>query len=505
MKKKYLDLLEIDFLKLDIKDAVKELCLLIDLSYDLNEEIGLKVAISTGEKLIEKTEKNSEDYGVLCYALGNAWNNLKAQDKEASLWNNQIELENQIKYYQMASKVQLHKYMKCQIFTNLGNLMSHVGKPIKAIKYWNKVLDIDKTFPMAIGNLGIGLMHYSKILYDDGHKYVCIHEAYKNLKKVITYNPSLYFPSEAKNSFWNNLKIIEARYDNNWLNSNLPLKEYSLGNTKKEIAYRNWCISNKLFLNPLNDLYGHSSFSTDIISTPNMVASVGDGPYFQSMFNQIKQEFVSARYFYYQGISNSSTHFSDENNLLYMTLDYSCYSYNLEQVKNTYKTAYSLFDKIGYFLNIYLDLGIPLKQVTFKNVWYIKGNFKKEINPIFLENKNYVLHGLFWLSKDLYEKWNDNICLDEEFKEMSTIRNFLEHKHIRIREYNGPSHWNEPEGFSYDISRVDFENKTFKILELVREAIIYLSLAINVQEILVNKDKEYMPMSLFTYEDDLKI
>jgi LA2681-like HEPN len=41
---------------------------------------------------------------------------------------------------------------------------------------------------------------------------------------------------------------------------------------------------------------------------------------------------------------------------LYNTLDYPTYSVAIEKVKAAYRLAYSLFDKIAFFLNAYLDL-----------------------------------------------------------------------------------------------------------------------------------------------------
>jgi len=44
------------------------------------------------------------------------------------------------------------------------------------------------------------------------------------------------------------------------------------------------------------------------------------------MYNQLKQEFVSARYLYYEGITSEAVHFSDKKVYLYDTLDAPVYS-----------------------------------------------------------------------------------------------------------------------------------------------------------------------------------
>jgi GH35 family endo-1,4-beta-xylanase len=41
----------------------------------------------------------------------------------------------------------------------------------------------------------------------------------------------------------------------------------------------------------------------------------------------------------------------------------------VEKIKAAYRIAYSLFDKIGFFINAYMELGIPERQVTFRTLW----------------------------------------------------------------------------------------------------------------------------------------
>ena len=55
------------------------------------------------------------------------------------------------------------------------------------------------------------------------------------------------------------------------------------------------------------------------------------------------------------------------------TFDYPAYGLAVEQVRTAYRVAYSLFDKIAFFLNDYFSLNIPLSQVSFGRVWKDKG------------------------------------------------------------------------------------------------------------------------------------
>ena len=132
------------------------------------------------------------------------------------------------------------------------------------------------------------------------------------------------------------------------------MKEFPLGDTEHEVRYRRWCLAKCLFLNPLNDLGSLSVAARDVPTTPSMVVGIREGPHYQSFYNQMKQEFVSARWFYYDGITAKKPHFSDKDVTLYNTFDYPCYSLAARKVKVAVRMAYSLLDKIAYFLNHYL-------------------------------------------------------------------------------------------------------------------------------------------------------
>ena len=41
----------------------------------------------------------------------------------------------------------------------------------------------------------------------------------------------------------------------------------------------------------------------------------------------------------------------------------------IEKIKAAYRISYSLFDKIGFFVNAYMELGIPERQISFRTLW----------------------------------------------------------------------------------------------------------------------------------------
>ena len=55
--------------------------------------------------------------------------------------------------------------------------------------------------------------------------------------------------------------------------------------------------------------------------------------------------------------------------MLAFNSDYALYAMGLEQVKTAFRCAYSLLDKVAYFVNDYWQLGISEEKVNFRSVW----------------------------------------------------------------------------------------------------------------------------------------
>merc|ERR1712232_961415 len=95
----------------------------------------------------------------------------------------------------------------------------------------------------------------------------------------------------------------------------------------------------------------------DYLPLPTMIFSPPkDGelvPRIIGFYNQMKQMYVSARYLFYEGLTADTPHFSDKGVLLYDTLTYPSYSLATEQIKFAFRSAYSILDQVGFFINDY--------------------------------------------------------------------------------------------------------------------------------------------------------
>lgn len=363
----------------------------------------------------------------------------------------------------------------CQILTNLGNAFSHVGRYAEAQYYYNWALSIDPDFGMALGNKGYGLYRYARGIYDGFHLFIFLQYARKLLLEGAVKDD--VYP-EVRDGFYELANHIATGYPISELDDYKIYPDILAECGEEEKDYRHWCIDNILFLNPLNDVLRQNVVAHDILHTPAMTLPREEKPIYQSIFNQIKQEFVTARFFFYEGAYSDEPHFSDRDVKLYRLFDMPLYSINVEKVKIAFRLCYSIFDKIAYLLNIYLKLGVDKNKVSFRNIWHQSGNSRNPVKSEIFNRNNWALNGLFWLSKDLDEK--NGSPIEPEAKEIATIRNYIEHKSFKVVEAKNIC-WDEaPE--TYEIEQYDFYDKTLRLLRLTRSALLYLSTAIYVEE-----------------------
>jgi len=532
-------------LDLTNQEYLKRISLLIDFSLDLKRLDGLNYAITNLEPFLEQELTDYEKAGGH-YFLANAYCNQrilkKTKDDVISKWENP-EIDKEIlnfrlslKYIQLSitkssSKTKRSKEEKfwentrySQINTNLGNLMANIGRFVEAIEYRSKVLSLNPKFGMALGCKGISYLWYAQFLYDRGHQSVISHAAYELLKSSLECD----LAHDNSKNFQQGISYIQSRINNVYLEKDLDLNSFSLGNSDEEIQYRKWCLQNCLFLNPLNDIGPYPIAANDILHIPSITTKIYEGPNCQILYNLLKQEFVTARYSYYKGISENEAHFSDKEVFLFDTEDNPVYSKASEEIKNSFRICYSIFDKIAFFLNYYFKLGLIENRVYFKKIWYIeqKKNKRKSsisgekifvLNPNLTQKNNLPLLGLFWISKDLFEddiRYTD--ALEPDAKEWYKIRNHLEHKFLKLKlsdDDNPNLSYNflgeVDKNLSYSIEIHDFERKTLKLLKTVRAALIYLILAMQYEEFERGKKREktikLAQISLQKFPDELKI
>ena len=202
-------------------------------------------------------------------------------------------------------------------------------------------------------------------------------------------------------------------------------------------------------------------------------------------FNQIKQDFVSARWLYFEGMESAKPHFSDREVFLLNTLDYPLYSLAVEKMKLAFRATYSIFDKIAYFLNGYMQLGIPEREVSFRSIWSTRQKDSWVLRPQFQGLENWPLRGLYWLSKDFFEPEFSDVT-EPDARNLNVDRNHLEHKYFKAHDdlfsLDIEKNLLFKDTLAYSITRSALERRTLRLLKLARAAIIYLTCAMAARE-----------------------
>jgi hypothetical protein len=494
-----------------IDEAIDIIGTLIDVSFDLSSKEGLYKALELANEIRDRG-LSSTQICILYYFLGNAWENLRHLSRSANNkyeWEND-EIEHEITYLRKALTckgfIEIEIDRQCQILVNLGNLMDSVGRFIESIEYKNTALELKPDFPMALGAKGVTLFHYGNVLYDVGHKIVFFKFARYNLKEALS---SSELHLSASSAFEKYVNIIDSLLKPEQIKKHIDMDNFSLGNTDEEIRYRKWCLENSLFLNPLNDLGPYAVADCDVLGPPPIITPINGGVNYFGYFNQLKQEFISARYLFYESISACNLHFSDKDARIFNTYDFPSYSLSSEKMKVAFKTTYSIFDKIAYLLKLYFNLPVSENSVSFRNLW------GKTLRKKFRYRNNLPLLGLFLLSKDLFEdKPGFRTAIEPEAQKLSEIRNNIKHRYFKLHTKRlFESHYflnslDLNDSLAYSMFRPEFEQKTLKLLKLVRAALIYLSLAIYIEEINKKKFKgeaKIINEEIDTLEDSYRI
>lgn len=500
---------------LAIEDALRRTGILIDLSEDHRSESGLETALGWTDHLLEQ-DLSDDQQSVLHYFIGNAWSVLHQlrHAGAASGWGWEIpEIEKQVLHYRTALKLAgrggVEAVRRCQIHTNLGNLLNTIGRFVEAIEEWDRALIIDPEFPMAIGNRAKGLYHYALHLYDESHQKTILPIVLNRIEDALRGN----LDGGARVKFEALLIEVREICESNALDDTFDLDGFDLGASATEVEYRRWCLGESLFVNPLNDLGPHTVAATDVLLLPSITLPGDEPPSLIGFYNQLKQEYVSARYLFHEGLTATQPHFSDRHVKLINTLDYPTYSLAVEKVKSAFRTCYSVLDKIAFFLNDYFKLGVPERSTNIRTIWYVNQQRRTGIRPEFLDRPNWPLRGLYWLTKDLAEKRTDfQQAMNPDAQEVVEIRNHLEHKYLKLHEDDwapDPVEIENPITFSmdtlsYSVARSDFEHKALRALKLTRAALIYLSLAVHSEERNREPSVLAMAMTTDTWDDDWK-
>lgn len=462
-------------------------------------------------KIISESH-NSPEYAPIFYYLGTGKGELSdyyQKNRETLTNNKSVELRKESLFY-MRKAIELLKECYANetylllAYTNYANELDSCGRVIEALGIYRKAINLNPRFGMALGNYGRALKYYATIANDIGHSNELHYYAYQAMKSAIEIrDPNMH--DEALRFFQSEIYEYEKQCDKRILQEQIVHDEYNIGESD-EYMYRVWCLSNHLFLNPLNDLINlETAFAHDPLTIMHYTErnekenhkkkNSGEPPKWFAMLNQLKEEYVYSRFLCYEGLEKrKNVHFADkEVKLSLSSFDYTNYSIRVEELKSAYKNVFSIFDQIAFFINDFWEIGIIERDASAAKV-FNHSNFPKE---------NIALQAIFWSYIEFKEKFGDAENPSE--KKWKDLRNAFEHKFVKIHEYSYDEELTIKEDGFYHISENDLKRGIMRLLELGREWIIYLVYAIEIEERKLKKDDNVIQLSLQDFDDEWKL
>ena len=426
----------------------------------------------TVEKWLKDGQLNAFDRLMSYYILGQAYNTQKCLThnpseamfnhplamKEIYCYRMTLRIVDEVKEKGIRSLYNTANGCEYQANVHLGNVYDHLGRHQDALHCYKKagmLIPADYMWQFNLGFSYGGMFGY----YEARVQPLLVDQARKLLA------PYLKKPQTTRSATQMYDRISRLKVPDK-----LEDKTIEYG-TAEEDVYNKWVNDNYLRLNAYNEINPYSLYAQDdslyFDTLYTAKGSQGNSYRMMSLLNEIKQEFVSARYMLYSYfIESGKFHFSDKNVRLVEVYQYANYSYNVEMAKSAFRSLYSLMDKIAFALNGHLQLGIKGNDVSFKSFWYIDKK-TRSFRPEILNYSTVIsMAGLLFIRNDVYGG-SESYLQGDETRNLQKVRNAMEHRAIQIVD----------DGIMEDkddvliISRGDFEKVAMNLIITVRQAI----------------------------------
>ncbi|WP_107669156.1 LA2681 family HEPN domain-containing protein [Cyanothece sp. BG0011] len=377
---------------------------------------------------------------------------------------------------------------------NYAALLSFFGRCVESVDYYCDALEVNKDNSFAKGNLGVAFLPLIPLSKKYGLKisfqsWQLLTKAIKNNDKLKTSNGKpVPNGEESITNFTKALGEIETMinlsFDDGLYKLIEVMKKIESGQDFQPSSYLKFIGDKRLILTVNPEIWNFKNDYKDDLPLPNVITTDIEKEKNKTLcyiFNQIKEEFATARHLYYQSFSQDQELIELSNITEYIdTLDSADFGFKSGFLKTSLRLAVDLLDKCAGFLNLYLELGNDPTKVTWNNVWYkklkYKNSFDNSLNPIIGQKVEYnsYLKALVSVRKDLYDKEY------EDFYPFKILRDYVTHQGITL-------HQNEV----MDTSKVNYsleqmQEETYFLLRMVKAAIIYLVGVVMIEE----KEKE---------------
>lgn len=502
-----------------ISERVQQFARSFDAAADRKDTKEISKLIDNAKAIVNAENSLSQAY--IFYCIGNMYSLFPIQ-----LCSSSEKATEKVLYYYRKSITEIEKvdsHNPCVfpyiqsfeglLYTNYANELVHCGRNIAAIEQYQKAIALYPDLGMALGNIGIAYQRYGCLEYDNSHRDSFHYFAYHYLQ-IGAGSDDPNTTDVAKSAFSNAEEYYTKEYIEKVLKPDLNIPQFTYDDFK-ELHYRQWCLSHRLFLNTLNDLpISELCFAADALQLPDMMVDQYETPVFHGIFASLKQEYIYARYLYYEASEpGDEPIFADRETFIESYTDFASYSIRLEKLKTAFKTLYGMFDKIAFFLAHYFDIGFLKPQdINAKALWKSHVGSKKfgyDLKQPLDFSNNFALSSLYWITKDFFYIEGNDESPNPDLKRIAEIRNYLEHRYVKIYANSLCSNIDEyKDELAEYVSEEELCQMTMILLKILREALISLSFCVNIAEEPKRnsaKGHNILPLHLMAYDDEWKI
>ncbi|EOI3581954.1 TPA: hypothetical protein SMM58_001566 [Proteus mirabilis] len=343
-----------------------------------------------------------------------------------------------------------HSYnsLRSMIETNLANRLSSQGRTLCCIPHYDKAISIDNNLVAIIAKADNEIF-FGHSLYDNGHSEYHYYIAYELIREGIENIDRLYPEQRAPLEEGGRLLKFKIWFEELFETSAFDyFKEYTEKTTsKKQKKYLEWCASNRLFLNDLNDVCKYPITYQDIFELPSFVQSLNSSLSmseelsYHGNYDELKNDYCYARYLIFSSkdILDDTPHMFNSTYQHVEDMTYSINNLKVAQYKSAFRIVYSIFDKIAYLISRFFDLNDLKhdKKISIDNLFRdFTGNKNKwKPHKKLKDSDNHFIHALFYILKDIRKVGDSDSAtkwLDPNAVAFAEIRNAMEHRSLKI-------------------------------------------------------------------------
>jgi tetratricopeptide (TPR) repeat protein len=212
----------------------------------------------------------------------------------------------------------LRNDLKLRVITNLANAVNRSGRFVEAIELWDEVLAEHPRYGMAMGNKALALYGYARYAGTGIERALLLRASYRTVKAALEAGVESHATAQISDLAAHISSVAD------WEKAEVPLPLFDAGRSKRERQYRRWCVRHRVVLSLINDVEFSVEAFQDAVTLPSIAIAAGEArdlmprPY--AIFNQLKQEYVSARYLVFEALCerDDKLHFSDRGVVFFM-------------------------------------------------------------------------------------------------------------------------------------------------------------------------------------------